>query len=203
MEKFAGFRPPGSNDLRSAHGWRSPKKWLAVAVAIALLAVAALAVAAPALSAIARSKIQAALQDRFDSDLQIQNLKVSVFPSVSVSGESAVFRRKGHSDQPPLIEIARFTAQGSFLGLLARHVSLARLEGLRIHIPPKDANRSKEVAMKEELGADAVLDTVQGDFRKLNHVDSFPYVIVVEPNNKVIAVGQDGYNFMNKIINNK
>jgi hypothetical protein len=171
MKKLAELRPSGSDDQRPDRGRRSLKKWVAVAVAIVLLAVAALAAAAPALSAVARSKIQTALQDRFDSDLQIQNLKVSLIPSVSVSGESAVFRRKGHADQPPLIEIARFTAKGSLLGLLARHVSQARLEGLRIHIPPKDANHPKEPArgktpyfVVDEIIADgATIETIPRD----------------------------------------
>ena len=65
-----------------------------------------------------------------------------------------------------------------------------------------DENRSKEVAMKEELGADAVLDTIQGDFRKQNGIDSFPYMIVTESENKVIAVGQSAVDFINKNINN-
>ncbi len=49
----------------------------------------------PVLSSIARSRIQTTLQDGFASDLQIQNFKISLFPSVAMSGDSLVFRRKG------------------------------------------------------------------------------------------------------------
>ena len=55
-----------------------------------------------------------------------------------------VFRQKGRSGDPPLIQIARFTANGNIFGLLARHLSSVRLEGLDIRVPPKDPNRVKE-----------------------------------------------------------
>jgi AsmA-like C-terminal region len=119
------------------------KKWLLVASVVALIVVIAMAAWAPGLSSVARSKIQSTLEDRFASDLQIENLKVSLFPSVSISGESVVFRQKGRPNAQPLIEIAKFTANGSILGLLVRHVHSARLEGLRIHVPPKDTSQPK------------------------------------------------------------
>ena len=125
---------------------RTAPKWLIVTAAVAAMALALFAVAAPVLSSIARTKIQTILQDRFDSDLQIQNLKVTVFPSVAISGESVVFRRKGHSEEPPMIEIAKFTATGNLLSLLARHVGSARLDGLKIKIPPKDPSHVKTPA---------------------------------------------------------
>jgi hypothetical protein len=86
-----------------------------------------------------RPRVQSALQARFDSDLVIRNLRVSLFPSVKVSGDSVVFHRKGHPDEPPLIQIARFTASGNIFGLLARHLTLVQLEGLAIQVPPKDS----------------------------------------------------------------
>lgn len=127
--------------LHRGHG--PLKKWLLVAVLAALVLIVVFAAASPVLSSIARPRIQSALQDRFASDLTIQNLKVSLFPSVTISGDSVVFHRKGHPDDPPLIQIAKFTARGNILGLLARRLSLVHLEGLDIRIPPKGSGGTR------------------------------------------------------------
>ena len=119
------------------------RKWVLSAGVVVLVLIGIFTAAAPALSSMARSRIQSTLQDRFASDLQIQNLKVSLFPSVAISGDSVIFHRKGHPDDPPLIQIARFTASGNIFGLLARHVSLVRLEGLDIRVPPKNSDQGK------------------------------------------------------------
>jgi hypothetical protein len=124
-----------SLDLRAASRYR---KWFLVLVGILFLLLVAFAIAGPALSTFAAAEIRKTLRDRFDSDVEIQNLKVSLFPSVMLTGESVIFHQKGHSDRPPLIQIRRFTGSGNIFGLLARRVSFVRLEGLNIHVPPKD-----------------------------------------------------------------
>jgi hypothetical protein len=137
---------------------------------LALLAVIGLfAAAAPGLSSIAQARIQTVLQDRFDSDLQIQNLKVSLFPSVAISGESVVFHRKGHPNDPPLIQIARFTAGGNILGLLARHVTLVRLEGLDIRVPPKESGNVKTAGGSGKTPY-FVIDQIIADGTKLSTI---------------------------------
>jgi thiol-disulfide isomerase/thioredoxin len=66
-----------------------------------------------------------------------------------------------------------------------------------------DENRSKEVAMKEELGALAILDNINGDFRKTNGVDSFPHFIVIDPAGKILERGSAGVDFINATMNKK
>jgi hypothetical protein len=124
-------------------GHQKLRKWLLIVLVVAVTLIGVFAAAMPVLLSIARTRIRSALQDRFASDVQIQNLRVSLFPSVAMNGESVVFHRKGHPDEPPLMQIARFTARGSILGVLARHVSLVRLEGLDIHIPPKHSDSAR------------------------------------------------------------
>ncbi len=144
------------------------RRWLTIGGGIVLVLVVVFAAAAPMLSSYARTRIQSALQDRFASDLQIQNFKVSLFPSVAISGQSVVFRRKGHPDDPPLIQVAKFTAKGNILGLMARHVSLVRLEGLDIHIPPKNSG-----AAASHAGGNApyfVIDEIIADGTTLSTV---------------------------------
>jgi len=166
MAKLAERVSSGETNPHSAPGSHSAPKWLVVAGVVVVVLVAIFAAGAPALSAVARSRILTALGENFASDLQIQHLKVSLFPSVAMSGDSVVFRRKGHPDDPPLIRIARFTANGNIFGLLARHVSLVRLEGLDIRVPPKDPDVKSTPAPKKNVPY-FVIDEIIADGTKL------------------------------------
>jgi hypothetical protein len=157
------------------------RKWLLAAAGVVLVLMAIFAAIAPALSSMARSRVKDALQDRFASELQIQNLKISLFPSVAMSGDSLVFRRKGHPGDPPLIQIARFTASGNIFGLLARRVSLIRLEGLDIRVPPKDPDSKKPPAENGKSPYFAI-DEIIADGAKLSTIprDSWKEPLVFE-----------------------
>jgi hypothetical protein len=52
-------------------------------IVVALL-IGAYAAAAPVLSSLVKAKVQQVLRDRFESDLEIRNLQVSLFPLVSI-----------------------------------------------------------------------------------------------------------------------
>ncbi len=92
------------------------------------------------LSRIARGRIVSALEENFASSLAVKTLDVSVFPSVSIVGEGLTFRLRDRPEAPPLFTIRKFTARANMLGLLARHVSSVTLEGLDIHIRPREDN---------------------------------------------------------------
>jgi AsmA-like C-terminal region len=91
------------------------------------------------LGSIGREWVIEALEKKFDSDLELGNLTISLFPRMHASGENLVFRHKGRTDVPPLIAIKKFSADTGVLNLLRspRRVSQVRLEGLEIHVPPK------------------------------------------------------------------
>ena len=88
---------------------------------------------------LAKERVIKALSDRFNADVTLQSLQVSLFPQPSVVGEGLAIRHKQWPDQHPLIWIRRFYARTSFLTLANRsnYVSLVRLEGLAIRIPPR------------------------------------------------------------------
>ena len=97
----------------------------------------------PFSSEIARARIVAFLADRLDSDVELEDLKFRLLPQLRVEGIGLKIRHKGRRDVPPLMSIARFTAEGSLSNLLRRHVSRLTLDGLDIEIPP-DRNRDGE-----------------------------------------------------------
>jgi hypothetical protein len=124
--------------------------------------IAAWAISAPVLSRVVRSRMIAALEENFASNLEEKNLGVSIFPHVVIVGEGVVFRLKNRPDMPPLFTIRKLTAAANPLGLLARHVSSVRLEGLDIHIPPREENPQTQ-AKSDKKPPRFVIDEVIAD----------------------------------------
>ncbi|HEX3684907.1 MAG TPA: AsmA-like C-terminal region-containing protein [Bryobacteraceae bacterium] len=120
-----------------------------------LLLVIALAIAADryirGLGPRAKQRVVAALQQRFDADVDLKSLQVSLFPQPSVTGEGLSIRHKQWPDPRPLIYVASFTARTDFRTLIDRrnHVDLVRLQGLEIHIPPR--GRASNTEVQEDL----------------------------------------------------
>jgi hypothetical protein len=80
-----------------------------------------------------------ALEDRFDAQVDLKTVDLSVFPQPEVSGEELTIRHKRWTDRHPLIYIRRFKAATDFSTILDRRnrVDLVTLEGLEIHVPPR------------------------------------------------------------------
>ena len=87
----------------------------------------------------ARQRIIQALEERFDADVDLKSLQISVYPRPKAVGEGLTIRHKGWTDQQPLISIRRFVAETDYDTLINKknHLDLVRLEGLEIHIPPR------------------------------------------------------------------
>jgi hypothetical protein len=122
-------------------------KWVAVAV-IGTLLVLTLAAAAGSRTEPLRRLVITTLQDRLDSDVELQRFSVDLFPAVTVRGEGLTIRLRtpAASTIPQLIQIESFTVHCGILDLLRRprHFKHVRLEKLVINIPPgglrKDGN---------------------------------------------------------------
>jgi hypothetical protein len=113
------------------------RRWLRLGVPAAVL-VAILLTLPIALTPGVRARLTAALGDRFDSEVEIEALRVSVLPRLRVQGEGVVLRHRGRSDVPPLVSIGSFAADATLFGLFARPLRLTRvyLDGLEINVPP-------------------------------------------------------------------
>lgn len=88
-----------------------------------------------------RERTEKMLQTHFASKIEFSDFDVVLFPRVQVTISGLVLRHKGRTDIPPLVQIRRLAMEGNFLNLLRPnpHVAFVRLEGLQIHIPPKQA----------------------------------------------------------------
>jgi hypothetical protein len=80
------------------------------------------------------------LSARFDSQVELQSLHVETTPRMQVSGEGLTLRYRNRTDVPPLIQIARFSFNLGFLGIVhvPRHVKGVYVENMVITIPPRD-----------------------------------------------------------------
>ncbi len=83
-----------------------------------------------------KEKITSTLRENFESDVQIGDFQIVVFPHIFATAHNIVLRDRESGDLPPLITIQDFTLSASLLNLLRRHVSLIVINGLQIHIPP-------------------------------------------------------------------
>ena len=85
-----------------------------------------------------KERLLNALGERFDSEVQVETLTVSLLPRPRLAGRGLVLRHKHRTDVPPLVMIASFSGEAGLVGLLSDPVSIrnVRLEGLEINVPP-------------------------------------------------------------------
>jgi hypothetical protein len=116
------------------------RKFAIITVVFLLALVAVLAVAyvliAPLSESAARERFIAALSDRLDAQVELKELHLRTWPALRAEGRGLSIRHRGRTDVPPLISIARFSAEASLGTFLRRHVSRVTIEGLDIQIAP-------------------------------------------------------------------
>src|SRR3954468_18883514 len=84
-----------------------------------------------------RTRLAAAIGQRFGGSVQIQDPPLPVFPRLSVAGDGVIVRRGTDVSQPPLIRIRSFSGEAGLFGLLGSKLRIreVRLEGLEINVP--------------------------------------------------------------------
>jgi hypothetical protein len=132
---------------------------LLVLVAVVLIAVGQW------LSAHARETFIRVLHDRYKIDVQLKSMSVSLFPTVSISGDGLEMNNQDNSDPklPPLISIRHFSASSSPLGLLRSpaHISRATFEGMQIETQAKHEQTDAHApATTDPPGSPFVIDEV-------------------------------------------
>jgi hypothetical protein len=120
-------------------------------VVFALMFVAAVPLSSDTL----RHRIVRTLADKLDSDVELGDLHLRVWPGMRAEGADLRIRRRGAADNvPPLIVVKSFHVDASLIGLMRKHVDHVLLTGLDINIPPKsERHREKAIrAQQEEQG---------------------------------------------------
>jgi len=134
------------------------KRWWVVAGVALLAVISGLAIAAGSIKKRAEQKSR---QD-YGDDLQISRLHISLFPTISATGEDVVYRPGGRTDLPPLITIRKFSAETNWFVVLGEHVNKVTLEGLAIVVPPR-GERAQGQKPASGKGSGLVIDQVVAD----------------------------------------
>jgi hypothetical protein len=139
-------------------------RWFIVSVG-GLLVLLAIVAGAGSRTETLRQLVITTLEDRFDSDVELQSFSVDTFPTVHIAGAGLVLRLKGRTDVPALISIRSFAVDGGLLGLLSRprRFRLVTLDGLEINIPPGGVKTGGESDAEGQSGADSpiVIDRLE------------------------------------------
>ena len=136
--------------------------WVA-AVVMGTLVVLTIAAAAGSRTEPLRKIVVATLEERLDSNVELQAFSVDLFPAVTVRGSGLTLRLRTVTDPaiPPLIQIESFTVHCGIINLLRRprHFKHVTLEKLVVNIPPgglkKQGNPIAETAKAREAGGPA------------------------------------------------
>ncbi|HUK33690.1 MAG TPA: AsmA-like C-terminal region-containing protein [Vicinamibacterales bacterium] len=134
-------------------------------VALGVVLVVAVAVLVPLSQDAARERLIAALSQRFDAKVELNELRLQVVPTIRAEGRGLTIRLRGRTDVPPLITVPHFSAEGSLLSFLNRHVSRVDIDGLDIEIPPdRDRNAATDSVGGTRPPADDDSRGVDADF---------------------------------------
>jgi hypothetical protein len=86
-----------------------------------------------------RRRIVRTLAERFDAEVELQYLRVSVFPRPRIEGGGLQLTPRDRPGSAPLLAVARFSAYASWPSMIRRprRVEQVEIEGLRITITPR------------------------------------------------------------------
>ncbi len=138
---------------------RKWKRRLAAGGALLVVLGVILALAAGRIGREIRGEALRAIGDRLDSRIELEELHVSFFPRLRVTGEGLVVRHRGDEGYPPLIRVKRFVGEGGLSDWGKRPWRIGRVvvTGLEIHIPPKRAGAIASIAEHAELDIPMVI----------------------------------------------
>jgi hypothetical protein len=115
--------------------------WTAIGLIVfVVIAIVGFIAAVPMSSDTLRRRMIATLSARLDSEVELGDLQLRVFPRLRAEGKDLVIRKNGRTDVPPLIAVKGFSVDANLTGLWRKHVANVQLDGLEISVPPDDGD---------------------------------------------------------------
>jgi hypothetical protein len=123
------------------------RRWLMVGAVAVIVSIVVLYAFTPAIKAAMRKRTEAYLRARFQSDIEFSHFDVFLFPHVRVTIDGLTLRLQGRTDVPPLIQIQHLKFTASISGMLRKRFTIrdVELDGLQIHMPPKDSGARPKI----------------------------------------------------------
>jgi len=105
------------------------------------------------------------LQQRFNSEVELEELHVNILPQMGVDGEGLSIRYHNRRDLPPMFHIQKFSFNLGFLGILRapRHIAGIYVENMTITIPPRGEKKEPKHPSKNPLPSVIVDEIVCND----------------------------------------
>lgn len=124
---------------------------LIIVAVVTLLLILTAVLIFPSFERTLKNQMIHALRARFQSDVELKNLNLSLFPTLRASGKGLKLWYHGRKDIPPMISIESFSLTSEIPNLFSdvKKISHVQLNGLVIQIPPKKIRR--EGTAKPEL----------------------------------------------------
>ena len=125
---------------------------------------------------IVRNRVVQSLSERFDSQVQLSELDVSVRHGLDVTGGGLVLHANRNPDLPPQLIVDHFHFHTGVLELLRKpmHIRLVQLSGLTLNVPPKNERQWPHTKKGRRAHLPVVIDTIQCDHALLTLLNSTP-----------------------------
>ena len=146
---------------------------IVAAVAIGFIALTIVLINVPApVERWLQGRIQLALREHYQTDVQLQNLHVSLVPGFYATADNFVLPNRSAPGLPPLITVKHVTVRAATFELLRTpvHLSWLKLDGLVIQVPSKREHPPQAPAQKQGGRthlSDFVIDKVDADGTEL------------------------------------
>lgn len=116
-----------------------------------------------------QNRILLALREHYQSDVQLQNLRVTLIPDFRATADNFVLPNRGDGSLPPLITVKHVAVKAGFFELLRSpiHLSWVKLDGLQINVPPKRPGVPIHEPKRQMHLANFVIDQVDADGTEL------------------------------------
>ncbi len=166
--------------MSSTAGRSNPRarKWILAGGAILLVLIAAFAILAFYSAPLLRERAVRMLAERFNSDVSLDKLRVSLFPGIGVAGSGLALRQKGEGGKAPVLRVRKFSARTGILELFRSppHIDNIRLDGLEIdvtshhHAEGGASSGGRRIHVNEITADDAVLKIIPEEAGKETRV---------------------------------
>src|SRR5215471_12950859 len=123
-----------------------------------------------------RDWIVHALEEKFQSSVELADFRVRVFPRMSVSGSGLTLHYWATPDAPPLIRIEKFSFDLGFLGAfrVPRRIDRIRLRRMVITIPPRELRKKYERPRQALEIPQVIVGTMESEDMELLTMSSKP-----------------------------
>src|SRR5690606_5255741 len=158
-----------------------------IAVIVVIAGISGLFLLERASSHWSREKLIELVSARFDSDIEVGDVNISLFPKPAAELHNIRFFHKGRRDVPPLIQAKQVRVMTAFWNVVRSpiHIGDVWLEGLLIQVPPKE-QRSKGASEldkddtppaedKENAASSIIVDVIHADGAELRIIPKEAY----------------------------